>query len=95
LAIDIREKTSFYRIISNWIVNFELRSGKLDNIASQFQLILAFMRKETKTILERLVMMEEIYEDLKELISEEFWVEEEQIKVDMSSSGKFKHQLGK
>jgi len=40
-------------------------------------------------------MMEEIYEDLKELISEEFWVEEEQIKVDMSSSGKFKHQLGK
>ena len=65
LAIDIREKTSFYRIISNWIVNFELRSGKLESIITQFELILAFMGKETKTVLERLVMMEEIYEDLK------------------------------
>ena len=61
LAIDIREKTSFYRIISNWIVNFELRSGKLDSIVNQFELILTFMKKETKTVLERLVMMEEIY----------------------------------
>lgn len=37
------------------------------------------MAKETRTGLERMVMMEEIYEDLKDFIDEEFWQEEEQI----------------
>jgi hypothetical protein len=35
LSIELREKTSFYRIVSNWIINFELRSGKLDTVFSQ------------------------------------------------------------
>jgi hypothetical protein len=34
------------------------------------------MKKETKTSLERLVMMQEIVEDLKDLITPEFWQEE-------------------
>ena len=39
-------------------------------------------------------MMEEIFEDLKELISEEFWHEEEEIKVE-ATLGRFKNQLKK
>lgn len=37
------------------------------------------MAKETRTGLERMVMMEEIYEDLKDFIDEYFWQEEEHI----------------
>lgn len=37
------------------------------------------MAKETRTGLERMVMMEEIYEDLKDFIDEEFWQQEEHI----------------
>ena len=37
------------------------------------------MIKETKTALERIVMIEETFEDLKELINGEFWKEEEEI----------------
>jgi hypothetical protein len=92
-TIEIREKTSFYRIISNWIVNFELRSGKLDTLQHPFELVLNFMHKETRTMLERLVMMEEIYEDLKELIAGSFWEEEREISMDPVSPGKFKNQL--
>lgn len=38
------------------------------------------MLKQTNTNLERIVLIEETYEDLKELISEQFWKEEEIIK---------------
>ena len=31
------------------------------------------MKEETKTILERLVMVEQIYDDLKDLVSLDFW----------------------
>jgi hypothetical protein len=78
-SFEIREKTSFYRIVSNWIVNFELKSGNLEQLSSQFELIKNFMVKETHTALERVVMIEETFEDLKELIGEEFWVEGERL----------------
>lgn len=48
---EVREQTSFYKIVSNWIVSFELRSGKLDSIAGQFALITNFLQKETHTAL--------------------------------------------
>lgn len=38
-------------------------------------------------------MVEEIFEDLKELISEEFWQEEQDLKINAFSLGKFKNQL--
>ena len=55
--------------MSNWIISFELKSGNLNKLANQFELIKAFMVQHTHTPLQRIVLIQETYEDLRELIS--------------------------
>ena len=64
-SFDVREKTPFYRIVSNWIINFELKSGNLSKLINQFELIKAFMVQHTHTPLQRIVLIQETYEDLR------------------------------
>ena len=51
------------------------------------------MQDETQGILERLVMIQEIYDDLKELIDQDFWKQQEIIDQNKVFQGKSNKKL--
>ena len=60
-------------MVSNWIVHYELKVGKLMRLKGQFKFLADFFEKETSNMFEKIILFDEIYDDLTEFISPIFW----------------------
>ena len=77
ISMELREKTVFFTIVEEWIVGYEVRVGKLNTFEDQFLFLATFLEKEAGDIFQKVVLLDEVYEDLLELIAEPFWKAQE------------------
>lgn len=59
--------------MSEWIMAYEMKVNDLKTMAKQVEFLWEFLGKETKSIFEKVVLIEEIHEDLVELLGRDFW----------------------
>lgn len=52
---------------------YEMKVNDLKTMAKQVEFLWEFLGKETKSIFEKVVLIEEIHEDLVELLGRDFW----------------------
>ena len=60
-------------MVTNWIVAYEIKVEKVEKYKDQFKFLNEFFEKETVNIFEKIILFDEIYDDLTSFLFPPFW----------------------